>query len=110
MLKDQQVSQMFTMLRQECSVANTARKLTVSRKSVRKYRDKNVLPSQIDHPARIYRTRVDPLERFWPEVEQLLQNDHRMKDEGEPEGPLRQMLCWASSPYNLAPRQRRLET
>ncbi len=79
MIKDQKVSEMFTLLRDGSSVADTARMLTMSKKTVRKYRDKNILPSQIERPERAYRTRVDPLEQFWPEVQERLENDHRLK-------------------------------
>lgn len=94
MIKDQKVSEMFTLLRYGSSVADTARMLTMSKKTVRKYRDKNVLPSQIERPERAYRTRVDPLERFWPEVQEQLENDHRLKPYA--------LLEWLQQKYNSA--------
>jgi hypothetical protein len=75
MLKDIQASKMFTMLRNGCAVAEIARRLPVSEKTIRAYRDKDLLPSQVERAPRTHRTRVDPLEAFWPEVEALLESD-----------------------------------
>ena len=71
-LKDFRASKMFTMLRSGCAVAEIARRLPVSEKTIRAYRDKDLLPSQVERTPRTHRTRVDPLEAFWPEVEALL--------------------------------------
>lgn len=92
MHKDFKVSRMFTMLRDGCSVAETARKLPMSEKTVRKYRDKSLLPSQIQRPRRDYRTRLDPLDRFWPEIEKLLEADRRLKPYA--------LLQWLQQKYN----------
>ena len=92
MLKDIQVSRMFTMLRDGCPVAEIARRLPMSEKTVRKYRDKNLLPSQVQRPPRNYRTRVDPLDRVWPEIEELLQADPRLKPFA--------LLQWLQQKYN----------
>ncbi len=92
MHKDFKVSRLFTMLRDGCSVAETARKLPMSEKTVRKYRDKKLLPSQIERPQRDYRTRLDPLDRFWPEIEELLQADSRLKPYA--------ILQWLQQKYN----------
>jgi hypothetical protein len=51
----------------------------MSEKSVRKYRQADLLPSQIERPKRSYRTRQDPLAEFWSEIEELLQQDSRLK-------------------------------
>ncbi|MCS7469198.1 IS21 family transposase [Stieleria sp. ICT_E10.1] len=85
---------MLTLLRDGSSVADTARMLTMSEKTVRKYRDSNVLPSQIERPQRTYRTRNDPLEQFWPEVQERLENDHRLKPYA--------LLQWLQQKYNSA--------
>ncbi len=37
----------------------------MSEKTVRKYRDADQLPSQIERPERSYRTRPDPLAEYW---------------------------------------------
>lgn len=79
MLTDLKAGQMFTMLRNGCSLAIIARKLHVAKKTIRKYRELDVLPSQIVHPPRTYRTRQDPLDRYWPEVEELLTSQPRLK-------------------------------
>ena len=92
MYKDFQVSNLFAMLRNGSSVAETARKLPMSQKTVRKYRDKNLLPSQIQRPRRDYRTRLDPLDRFWPEIEKLLESDRRLKPYA--------ILQWLQQKYN----------
>ena len=52
----------------EC-VAAISRRLKMSEKTVRKYRDEDQLPSQIERPERTYRTRQDPLAEFWSEIE-----------------------------------------
>ena len=92
MLKDFQASKMFTMLRNGCAVAEIARRLPVSEKTIRTYRDKDLLPSQVERSPRTHRTRVDPLEAFWPEVEALLESDPRLK-------PVT-LLGWLQQKYN----------
>lgn len=72
MLKDVRASELFLLLHQGDSVAGVARRLKMSEKTVRKYRDSELLPSQMTRPARSYRTRVDPLGEFWPAIEALL--------------------------------------
>ncbi len=79
MLTDQKAGQMFTMLRNGCSLATIARKLQMAKKTIRKYRDKNALPSQTPRQPRTYRTRLDPLDRYWPEVEERLLGEPRLK-------------------------------
>ncbi|MCS5618665.1 MAG: hypothetical protein NZ808_02305 [Myxococcota bacterium] len=49
----------------------------MSEKTVRKYRDANQLPSQIERPERAYRTRQDPLADFWSEIEARIFNKIR---------------------------------
>lgn len=93
MLKDFQASKMFTLLRNGCAVAEIARRLPVSEKTIRTYRDKDLLPSQVERAPRTHRTRVDPLEAFWPEVETLLESDPRLK-------PIT-LLGWLQHKYNL---------
>ena len=93
MLKDFLASKMFTMLRNGCAVAEIARRLPMSEKTIRKYRDKDLLPSQVERAPRTHRTRVDPLQAFWPEVEALLESDPRLK-------PIT-LLGWLQQKYNL---------
>lgn len=93
MLKDFLASKMFALLRSGCSVAVIARKLTMSEKTVRTYRDVDLLPSQVERAPRTHRTRVDPLEAYWPEIEALLQSDPRLK-------PIT-LLGWLQQKHNL---------
>lgn len=93
MIKDFKVSKMFTMLRNGCAVAEIARRLPMSEKTIRSYRDKNALPSQVERPPRTHRTRVDPLEAFWPEVAELLESDSRLK-------PIT-LLDWLQQKHNV---------
>ena len=57
MLKDFLASKMFTMLRNGCAVAEIARRLPMSEKTIRTYRDKDLLPSQVERAPRTHRTR-----------------------------------------------------
>ena len=43
----------------------------MSEKTVRNYRDAGQLPSQIERPARSYRTRPDPLAEYWDAPSQI---------------------------------------
>ena len=65
MLKDLRASEMFVFLRASESVAAISRRLKMSEKTIRKYRDAGQLPSQTKRPERTYRTRTDPLAEFW---------------------------------------------
>ena len=65
MLTDVGASKMFLLLHKGESVAGISRRLKMSEKTVRKYRDVNQLPSQTERPERSYRTRQDPLAKFW---------------------------------------------
>ena len=93
MLKDFLASKMFTMLRNGCAVAEIARRLPMSEKTIRTYRDKDLLPSQVERAPRTHRTRIDPLEAYWPEVEALLESDPRLK-------PIT-LLGWLQQKHNL---------
>ena len=79
MITDVRASKMFLLPHEGESVAVAARRLKMSEKTIRKYRDAERLPSQIERPGRTYRTRPDPLEEFWDEIELLLQHDSRLK-------------------------------
>ena len=73
MITDVRASKLFLLLHEGESVAGIARRLEMGEKTIRKYRDANLLPSQVKRPVRTYRTRPDPLEEFWPEIEERLQ-------------------------------------
>ena len=64
----------------------------MSEKTIRKYRDAGQLPSQIKRPARTYRTRQDPLEEYWSEIEERLEQDSRLKPYA--------ILDWLKQKYN----------
>jgi transposase len=99
MLTDVGASKMFLLLHEGESVAGISRRLKMSEKTVRKYRDVNQLPSQTERPERSYRTRQDPLAEFWTEIEVLLQQDSQLKPYA--------ILDWLKQKYNAgegAPR------
>ena len=79
MITDVRASKMFRFLRDGESVVSISRRLKMGEKTIRKYRDADQLPSQIERPERNYRTRPDPLTEFWPEIETLLQGDSKLK-------------------------------
>ncbi len=92
MITDVRASKMFLLLHQDESVASVARRLKMSEKTVRKYRDADQLPSQIERPERSYRTRPDPLAEYWSEIEALLIGDSRIKPYA--------ILDWLKQKYN----------
>jgi len=92
MITDVRASKMFLLLHEAESVARVARRLKMSEKTIRKYRDADQLPSQIERAERSYRTRVDPLAEFRDEIEALLQHDPRLKPYA--------ILDWLKQKYN----------
>ena len=92
MITDVRASKMFLLLHEAESVARIARRLKMSEKTVRKYRDADQLPSQIERAERSYRTRQDPLAEFWDEIEALLQQDSQLKPYA--------ILDWLKQKYN----------
>ncbi len=92
MLTDIRASKLFVLLHEGESIAGIARRLRMSEKTVRKYRDAEQLPSQIERPGRTYRTRPDPLEEFWDEIASLLENDSHLKPYA--------ILDWLMQKYN----------
>lgn len=93
MITDFRASQMFSFLHEAESVASITRRLKMSGKTVRKYRDADQLPSQIERAERSYRTREDPLTEFWDEITALLERDPRLKPYA--------ILDWLKQKYNL---------
>ena len=79
MITDARASTMFRLLFAGQSVVGIARKLQMSEKTIRKYRGDGRIPSQLDSTPRTYRTRQDPLETFWTEIQQRLEQDSRLK-------------------------------
>ena len=100
MIKDARASDIYGLLHRGASVASVARRLRMSEKTVRKYRDSGRLPSQLDRPQRTYRTRHDPLAEFWPEIEALLKADRRIKPYA--------ILEWLKQKYNQPPEVSRV--
>jgi len=94
MLTDVGASKMFLLLHEGESVAGIARRLRMSERTVRKYRDADQLPSQTERPERGYRTRQDPLVEFWSEIETRLQQDSQLKPYA--------ILDWLKQKYNAA--------
>ncbi len=92
MITDVRASEMFLLLREGSSVAEISRRLRMSEKTVRKYRDGDQFPIQIERPRRTYRTRQDPLAEYWGEIEVLLESDGRLKPYA--------ILEWLKQKYN----------
>ena len=92
MITDVRASKMFLLLHEGGSVAAISRRLKMSEKTIRKYRDDEQLPSQIKRPQRTYRTRQDPLTKYWDEIETLLKSDSRLKPYA--------ILQWLKQKYN----------
>ena len=92
MLKDEKAGRMFSMLHRGQSVTEIARSLEMSERTIRKYRDAGILPSQQPQQPREYRTRPDPLEPYWPEIEELLHRDPQLRPFA--------LLDWLKQKYN----------
>jgi Mu transposase, C-terminal domain len=74
MVTDRQVRMLWDWTQREASLSVAAAKAGMDRKTARKYRRSQQLPSQIREQAgeRAYRTRPDPFAEVWSEVEALL--------------------------------------
>ncbi len=74
MVTDRQVRMLWDWTQREASLSMAAAKAGMDRKTARKYRHSQQLPSQIRDQAggRSYRTRPDPFVEVWSEVEALL--------------------------------------
>ncbi len=64
----------MTMINKGQSLVTAAAKAGMSERTARKYRRSGKLPSQV-RVAHTWRTREDPFEAVWPEVEELLERD-----------------------------------
>jgi len=78
MVGDGQVKELRRLLARGKSLAASSRMTEMSEKTARDYRDDDRLPSQRKRP-RNYRTRSDPFADAWPEVEQRLAQEPRLK-------------------------------
>ena len=78
MVTDAQVRKLWKLLAAGRMLAMTARKTGMDEKTARKYREAQSLPSQTK-TKRSWRTRTDPFAQVWPEVQQLLENEPRLR-------------------------------
>lgn len=74
MVTDKQVRSLFRMVDSGTSQETAALKAGMARKTARKYLSVRRLPSEVTQP-RTYRTREDPFDEAWPDVEALLEAD-----------------------------------
>ena len=74
MTTDTQVRLLMRMLKQGVPLMTAAAKAGMSEGTARKYRGLGKLPSEA-RVAHTWRTREDPFEGVWPEVEGLLEAD-----------------------------------
>ena len=74
MTTDQQVRLLMSLIKSGLSLPAAAAKAGMSERTARKYRHAGKLPSQL-RAAHTWRTRPDPFEAVWPEIEALLEQD-----------------------------------
>ena len=74
MTTDQQVRLLMSLIKSGLSLPAAAAKAGMSERTARKYRHAGKLPSQL-RAAHTWRTRADPFEAVWPEIEALLEQD-----------------------------------
>ena len=74
MTTDQQVRLLMSLIKSGLSLPAAAAKAGMSERTARKYRRAGKLPSQLG-VAHTWRTRADPFEAVWPEIETLLEQD-----------------------------------
>jgi hypothetical protein len=79
MIRDGQVRKLRCLLDAGDSLALASRKTGMDEKSARKYRDSNELPSQREIPPRAWRTRIDPFEDVWPQVQARLEVEPKLR-------------------------------
>ncbi len=78
MVKDGHVKELQRLLGLGRTLAASARMTEMSEKTASKYRDDERLPSE-RKATRDYRTRVDPFEEVWGEVQQRLEVEPKLK-------------------------------
>jgi len=78
MITDGQVLELRRLLNKGVSLAASARMTVMDEKTARDYRDDQRLPSQRKKP-RDYRTRVDPFEDVWDEIQARLEAEPRLQ-------------------------------
>jgi hypothetical protein len=98
---DAQVKELRRRCHQGASLRTAAMKAGMDRKTARKYRDRDQLPSETLQP-RTWRTRPDPLADVWPRLEELLQR--------EPQLQANTLLAWLQREVPTHDWQRRRRT
>jgi len=78
MVKDGCVKELRRLLGMGRTLVDSARMAEMSENSARKYRDDDGLPSQ-KNASRKYRTRTDPFEDVWGEIQERLETEPRLK-------------------------------
>ena len=78
MTTDQQVRLVMTLIKKGLPLVTAAAKAGMSERTARKYRRWGKLPSEL-RVAHTWRTRADPFEAVWPEVEALLERDQGLQ-------------------------------
>ena len=78
MVTDGRVKELRRLLGMGRTLADSARMAEMSEQTGRKYRDGDGLPSQ-NKTVRTYRTRTDPFEDVWGEVQERLETEPRLK-------------------------------
>ena len=79
MVKDTQVRSLFKMVDSGMTQEKAALKAGMTRKTARRYLAKRMLPSELAAEPRAYRTREDPFDGVWSEVEAFLDSDPRLE-------------------------------
>jgi hypothetical protein len=74
MTTDQQVRLLMSLIKRGIPLSTAAAKAGMSEPTARKYRRQGKVPSEMRVPH-TWRTREDPFEEVWPEVEALLEQD-----------------------------------
>jgi hypothetical protein len=74
MTTDQQVRRLMSLIKKGDAVSTSAAKAGMSERTARKYRRAGKLPSEL-RVVHTWRTRTDPFEAVWSEVEALLEQD-----------------------------------
>ena len=72
MVTDQQVRRLFKLIQKEKNFGIAAMKAGMDEKTARKYRDLGKLPSEMKQ-EHTWRTRQDPFEEVWDEIEIILE-------------------------------------
>ena len=74
MVTDQQVRRVFKLAQTEKNFGIAAMKAGMDEKTARKYRKLGKLPSELKQPH-TWRTRKDPFEDAWQEIESMLETN-----------------------------------